>query len=226
MTTPIRPQVYLGSRAPNFNIASSVGPIDFYNYINGSWCLFFSHPGDFTPICTTELGAFAALYDEFKERNCKMLGLSTNSKETHISWIKDIEQVTGSTVKFPIICDEDRRIATMFGMIDLRNFDEQGKPVPIRSVYLIDTRKEVRLLHAYPLSTGRNTAEILRCLDSLQMVDKFDKKIMTPVNWIPGDDVVISPDLSDSVAKEQFPKHRIIKNYLKLTPLNPDIDID
>lgn len=107
-------------------------------------------------------------------------------------------------------------------MIDLRNFDERGMPVPIRSVYLIDPSKEVRLLHAYPLSTGRNTAEILRCLDSLQVVDKLDRKIMTPVNWIPGDDVVVSPELNEPRAKELFPNHRVIRPYLRLTPLDPD----
>lgn len=223
MSIPIRPQVYLGSRAPNFKVASSQGTIDFYNYIEESWCLFFSHPGDYTPVCSTELGALAALHQEFEERNCKLLGLSTNSKDTHNRWIQDIEQITGAKVNFPILCDEDRRICTMYGMIDLRNFDDKGMPVPIRSVYLIDPRKEVRLLHAYPLSTGRNTAEILRCLDSLQVVDKFDRKIMTPVNWIPGDDVVVSPELSETEAKQQFPKHRIIKHYLKLTPVDPDL---
>lgn len=207
MSVPIRPQVYLGSRAPNFKSSSSQGQIDFYKYIGDSWCLFFSHPGDYTPVCSTELGAFAALHGEFEERNCKLLGLSTNARDTHNRWLQDIEQITGSKVTFPIICDEDRRISTMYGMIDLRNFDERGMPVPIRSVYLIDPSKEVRLLHAYPLSTGRNTAEILRCLDSLQVVDKLDRKIMTPVNWIPGDDVVVSPELNEPRAKELFPNH-------------------
>ncbi|QLQ80754.1 hypothetical protein HG537_0E01090 [Torulaspora globosa] len=223
MTTPIRPQVYLGSRAPNFTADSSQGQLDFYDYIGDSWCLFFSHPGDFTPVCTTEIGAFAALHEEFKLRNCKLLGLSTNSRETHIRWIKDIHQITGFNVQFPIVCDDDRKICTTFGMIDLRNFDAQGRPQPIRSAYLIDNRKEVRLVHAYPLSTGRNTAEILRCLDSLQCFDKHDKKILTPVNWVPGDDVVVSPDLSPASARTVFPHHRCVRSYLRLTPLDPDI---
>lgn len=223
MTTPIRPQVYLGSLAPNFTATTSEGPIDFYEWLGDSWCLFFSHPGDFTPICTTEIGALAALHYEFKLRNCKLLGLSTNSRETHNRWIQDIQQITGFRVDFPLVCDQDRRISTMYGMIDLRNFDDQGMPVPIRSVYLIDARREVRLLHAYPLSTGRNTAEILRCLDSLQIVDKNERRIMTPVNWVPGDDVVVSPDVSAASAHALYPSHRCVRNYLKLTPLDPDL---
>lgn len=222
MHSLIRPQVYLGSTAPNFQASTSQGPLDFHEFVGDSWCLFFSHPGDFTPICTTEIGALSQLFGEFANRNCKMLGLSTNSRESHLNWIKDIEQVTGCQVKFPIICDEDRKISTTFGMIDFRNMDQSGKPIPIRCVYIIDPKKEIRLLQVYPLSTGRNTAEILRCLDSLQLVDKKTRRVMTPINWIPGDDVVVAPELTKEEAQREFPDHREIKPYLRLTPMDPD----
>ena len=220
MATSIRPQVYLGSIAPNFKANTSQGPIEFREFTKGSWCLFFSHPADFTPICTTEIGAFAQLADEFEQRNCKLLCLSTNSAEMHLRWIQDIEEITGTHVDYPIICDEDRRISTAFGMIDMRNFDSEGRPVPIRCVLIIDPRFEVRLLQAYPLSTGRNTAEILRCLDSLQVVDRMQGKVMTPINWIPGDDVVLAPEVSQREAETEFPEAREIRPYLRLTPLD------
>ncbi|CUS22688.1 LAQU0S06e03774g1_1 [Lachancea quebecensis] len=222
MTSHTRPQIYLGATAPNFTANTSQGPLDFYSYAKGSWCLFFSHPADFTPICTTEIGAFAQLADEFEQRNCKMLCMSTNSAETHLQWILDIEDVTGAKVTFPMICDEDSSISTMFGMVDSRNFDERGRPIPIRCVLIIDPQFEVRLLHAYPLSTGRNTAEILRCLDSLQVVDQMRGKVMTPINWIPGDDVILSPEVNQKEIERNFPEAREIRPYLRLTPLDVD----
>lgn len=218
----IRPQVYLGTKAPNFQALTSQGQLDFYEYKKNSWCLFFSHPADFTPICTTEIGALACLTDEFDQRNCKLLGLSTNNKQTHIEWIKDIEKITGAKIRFPIICDSDRKVSTIFGMIDLRNYDDEGKPIPVRSVYILDPLNIVRLIQIYPLSTGRNTAEMLRCVDSLQLVDKTKGLVATPINWIPGDDVVIMPDLSNEEVKQHFPNYRSIREYLRLTPVNPD----
>lgn len=215
----IRPSVYLHSIAPNFQCPSSHGPIDFYRYSSHSWILFFSHPGDFTPICTTEIGALAALQDEFNARNCKLLGLSTNDVDTHRQWLLDIHRITGSQVRFPILCDESRKVSTTYGMIDLLHFDKTGKPIPMRSVYIIDPHKRVRLVQAYPLSTGRNTAELLRCIDSLQTVDAHNGNIMTPVNWIPGDDVVLDPDLDAVSQGEKFPHSRSITNYMHLSPL-------
>ncbi|SCU84926.1 LANO_0C02806g1_1 [Lachancea nothofagi CBS 11611] len=222
MFTQLRPQVFLGSLAPNFKVSTSQGPLEFYNYTKDSWCLFFSHPADFTPICTTEIGALAQLSGEFEQRNCKLLGLSTNSRETHVRWIQDIESVTGTKVKFPIVCDEDRRVSTVYGMIDPRNLDSQGRPVPLRFVVIIDPRHEIRLLQAYPLSTGRNTAELLRCLDSLQVVDEMKGKVMTPINWIPGDDVILAPEVSPREAERDFPNSREIRPYLRFTPLDVD----
>ncbi|AET40530.1 peroxiredoxin Ecym_6139 [Eremothecium cymbalariae DBVPG len=222
MATQLRPQVYLGSKAPNFQVQTSQGPIDFYEYIGDSWCMFFSHPADFTPICTTEIGALASLSSEFASRGCKLLGLSTNNKATHLKWLRDIERITGSKVDFPLICDLDRRIGMMFGMIDLHSFDSEGKPTPFRSVFIIDPKKIVRLVQIYPLSTGRNTAEMLRCLDSLQLVDRTDHHFITPVNWIPGDDVVLAPEIDHITAEEKFPRHRTIREYLKFAPIDPD----
>lgn len=215
----IRPSVYLHSIAPNFQCPSSQGPIDFYKYSSHSWVLFFSHPSDFTPICTTEIGALAALQEEFDARNCKLLGLSTNDSETHRSWLDDIHRITGNQVRFPLLSDLSRKVSTIYGMIDLLHFDKSGKPIPIRSVYIIDPLKRVRLVQAYPLSTGRNTAEILRCLDSLQTVDAHQGNIMTPVNWIPGDDVVLDPDLDTVSQRDKFPNHRSITDYMHLSPL-------
>lgn len=222
MSTPIRPQVYLGSRAPNFTAASSQGPLDFYAYLGDSWCLFFSHPAPFTPICTTELGAFAALEPEFTARNCKLLGLSTSSPKDHAQWLRDIAHVTGQQVRFPLLSDPTRRVASTYGMIDMRHFDPQGRPIPIRAAYLVDPRREVRLVHAYPLSTGRNTAELLRALDALQAADAHSHQLLTPVNWVPGDDAVVSPELSEEAASRRFPNHRTLTHYLKLTPVDPE----
>lgn len=220
--TPIRPQVYLGSRAPNFTASSSQGPIEFYTYAANSWCLFFSHPAPFTPICTTELGALAALEPEFNARNCKLLGLSTSSPNDHTQWLQDIAHVTGYHVHFPLLSDQSRRVASTYGMIDLRHFDLQGRPIPIRAAYLVDPRREVRLVHAYPISTGRNTAELLRALDALQAADAFSHQLVTPVNWVPGDDAVVAPEVSEDTAARRFPNYRTLTPYLRLTPVDPD----
>ncbi|BAO39927.1 peroxiredoxin-like protein DDB G0282517 [Kluyveromyces marxianus] len=212
--------IYIGAKAPNFQSMTSMGAIDFYQYTQGKWCIFFSHPADFTPICTTEIGAFGALQDEFTARDCVLLGLSTNDKASHLKWIQDIESITGISINFPIICDEEKKVATQFSMIDLHALTT-GKPqlIPLRTVYIIDPNKIVRLIQIYPLSTGRNTAEILRCLDSLQLVYKTNGKIMTPINWIPGDDIVVVPDVKSD---EMFPKKRTIRDYLQLSPLDPN----
>lgn len=210
----------LGSKAPNFSADTSNGPIEFYDYVGDDWVVLFSHPDDFTPVCTTELGAFAKLQPEFEKRGAKLIGLSANSTESHKAWIKDIDEITGSKLTFPIIADPNREIALKYDMIDYQdatNSDDKGVQLTIRSVFIIDPKKTIRLIISYPASTGRNTAEVLRALDSLQLGDK--NRITTPINWVPGDDVIVHPSVSNEEAKTLFPKFRIIKPYLRLTPL-------
>jgi alkyl hydroperoxide reductase subunit AhpC len=210
----------LGSKAPNFQTDTSNGPIDFHEYLGNSWGILFSHPDDFTPVCTTELGAFANLESEFVARNTKLVGLSANSAQSHHVWIKDINEVNGSDLKFPIVADPERKVAHLYDMVDYQdttNVDQKGMAFTIRSVFIIDPAKTIRLILSYPASTGRNTAEVLRVLDSLQTGDKH--KVTTPINWVPGDDVIVHPTISDEEAKVKFPKFRAIKPYLRLTPL-------
>lgn len=210
----------LGSTAPNFESETSNGKISFHDFIGDSWAVLFSHPDDFTPVCTTELGAFAKLEPEFTKRNVKLIGLSANGTESHKAWIKDIDEVTGSKLSFPIIADPERKVAHLYDMIDYQdatNVDDKGLQFTIRSVFVIDPAKKIRLILAYPASTGRNTAEVLRVVDSLQTGDKY--KVTTPINWVPGDDVIVHPTISNEDAKTLFPKFRIIKPYLRLTPL-------
>lgn len=211
----------LGSTAPNFESETSNGKISFHDFIGDSWAVLFSHPDDFTPVCTTELGAFAKLEPEFTKRNVKLIGLSANGTESHKAWIKDIDEVTGSKLSFPIIADPERKVAHLYDMIDYQdatNVDDKGLQFTIRSVFVIDPAKKIRLILAYPASTGRNTAEVLRVVDSLQTGDKY--KVTTPINWVPGDDVIVHPTISNEDAKTLFPKFRIIKPYLRLTPLD------
>lgn len=211
----------LGSTAPDFESETSNGKISFHDFIGDSWAVLFSHPDDFTPVCTTELGAFAKLEPEFTKRNVKLIGLSANGTESHKAWIKDIDEVTGSKLSFPIIADPERKVAHQYDMIDYQdatNVDNKGVQFTIRSVFIIDPAKKIRLILAYPASTGRNTAEVLRVVDSLQTGDKY--KVTTPINWVPGDDVIVHPTISNEDAKTLFPKFRIIKPYLRLTPLD------
>lgn len=211
----------LGSTAPDFESETSNGKISFHDFIGDSWAVLFSHPDDFTPVCTTELGAFAKLEPEFTKRNVKLIGLSANGTESHKAWIKDIDEVTGSKLSFPIIADPERKVAHLYDMIDYQdatNVDNKGVQFTIRSVFIIDPSKKIRLILAYPASTGRNTAEVLRVVDSLQTGDKY--KVTTPINWVPGDDVIVHPTISNEDAKTLFPKFRIIKPYLRLTPLD------
>lgn len=213
----------LGSTAPDFTTDTSVGTINFYDYIGpNSWCILFSHPDDFTPVCTTELGAFAKLEPEFTKRNVKLIGLSVNSSESHRAWIKDIDEITGSNLKFPIIADPERKIALLYDMIDYQdanNIDDKGVQLTIRSVFIIDPSKTIRLIMTYPATCGRNTAEVLRVVDSLQTTDRMNKMVTTPINWVPGDDVIVAPTIKDNEARRLFPKFRSIKPYLRLTPL-------
>ncbi|EKV07536.1 Peroxiredoxin-6 [Penicillium digitatum] len=215
-----RPTLRLGSIAPNFKALTTQGEIDFHEFIGDKWTILFSHPDDFTPVCTTELGAFARLQDEFDQREVKMIGLSANDLGSHDEWIKDINEVNSTQVKFPIIADADRKVAYLFDMLDeldLQNIDSKGLPLTIRSVFIIDPNKKIRLIMAYPASTGRNTAEVLRVIDSLQTGDK--RGVTTPVNWLPNDDVIIPPTVSTEDAKKKFGEIREVKPYLRFTNL-------
>ncbi|KAG0159235.1 hypothetical protein PDIDSM_6756 [Penicillium digitatum] len=203
-----------GLYCPNFKALTTQGEIDFHEFIGDKWTILFSHPDDFTPVCTTELGAFARLQDEFDQRE------SANDLGSHDEWIKDINEVNSTQVKFPIIADADRKVAYLFDMLDeldLQNIDSKGLPLTIRSVFIIDPNKKIRLIMAYPASTGRNTAEVLRVIDSLQTGDK--RGVTTPVNWLPNDDVIIPPTVSTEDAKKKFGEIREVKPYLRFTNL-------
>jgi len=213
----------LGSIAPNFQAETTKGPIDLHEYIGNNWVVFFSHPEDYTPVCTTELGEMARLAPEFEKRGVKLLGLSANTLGSHEGWIQDIKEVTGSQVEFPIVADKERKVAHLYDMVDYQdttNVDEKGIAFTIRSVFIIDPKKVIRTILSYPASTGRNSAEILRIVDSLQTGDK--NKITTPVNWVPGDDVIVHPSVQGDLAKQLFPNLRAVKPYLRFTKLPAD----
>jgi alkyl hydroperoxide reductase subunit AhpC len=213
----------LGSTAPNFKADTTNGPIDFHEFVGDNWVVFFSHPEDYTPVCTTELGEMARLEPEFTKRGVKLIGLSANTLESHSGWISDIKEVSGSQVKFPIIGDKERKVAYLYDMIDQQdttNVDSKGIAFTIRSVFVIDPKKTIRTILSYPASTGRNSAEILRIVDSLQTGDKH--KITTPINWTPGDEVIVHPSIKTEQAKEIFPNVRIVKPYLRFTTLPKD----
>ncbi|KAG0286647.1 hypothetical protein BGZ96_009279 [Linnemannia gamsii] len=206
----------LGSIAPNFDAQTTQGPIKFHDFIGNSWAILFSHPADFTPVCTTELGVVARLQTKFDERNVKVIGLSANDLDSHDKWIQDINEVNNVEVKFPIIADADRKISTLYDMLDyqdLTNLDAKGIPFTVRSVFVIDPKKTIRLTLAYPASTGRNFDEILRVVDSLQLGDK--NRITTPANWKNGDDVIVHPSVSNDEAAKIFPGFRTVKPYLR-----------
>ncbi|KAF5230287.1 PRX1-mitochondrial isoform of thioredoxin peroxidase [Fusarium sp. NRRL 52700] len=210
----------LGSIAPNFQAETTKGKIDFHEFIGDNWVILFSHPEDYTPVCTTELGAFAKLQPEFTKRGVKLIGLSANTIESHEGWIKDIGEVTGGNVEFPIIGDKQRQVSLLYDMIDQQdatNVDEKGIAFTIRSVFIIDPKKTIRTIFSYPASTGRNAAEVLRVIDSLQTGDKY--RITTPINWVPGEDVIVHPSVKNEEAKTLFPEFRIVKPYLRFTPL-------
>ena len=210
----------LGTTAPNFDADTTQGPINFHDFIGDKWVVLFSHPEDFTPVCTTELGAFAKLEPEFTTRGVKLIGLSANTIDSHGKWIADINEISGSDLRFPIIGDKQRQIALAYDMLDHQdatNVDSKGIAFTIRSVFVIDPKKTIRTILSYPASTGRNTAEVLRIVDSLQTGDKH--RVTTPINWVPGDDVIVHPSIKNDQAKELFPDFKIIKPYLRVTPL-------
>lgn len=219
-STPLR----LGSVAPNFDAETTAGKINFHDFIGNGWVVLFSHPEDYTPVCTTELGAFAKLEPEFTKRGIKLIGLSANTIDSHSGWIKDINEISGTELKFPIIGDKQRQIALAYDMIDHQdatNVDEKGIAFTIRSVFIIDPSKKIRTILSYPASTGRNTAEVLRICDSLQTGDKH--KVTTPINWVPGDDVIVAPSVKGDEAKKMFPNFKAIKPYLRMTALPAEV---
>ena len=198
--------------APNFTAETTEGPIDFHDWKGGSWTVLFSHPKDYTPVCTTELGAVAGLKSEFDKRGVKVIGLSVDPVDSHKGWSDDIKDVTGNEVNFPMIADPDRKVADLYGMIHPNANDT----LTVRSVFVIDPNNKVRLMITYPASTGRNFDEILRVIDSLQLTDGH--KVATPVNWKQGEDVIIVPAVSDEEAKELFPNGwEAKKPYLRVT---------
>ena len=201
----------LGDIAPDFTQDSTEGPIHFHDWIGSHWAVLFSHPADFTPVCTTELGEAARLKPEFEKRNVKIIGLSVDSLEKHRQWVGDIGETQGTPVNFPLLADADRKVSTLYDLIH-PNADTTAT---VRSVFVIDPTKKVRLVLTYPASTGRNFAELLRTIDSLQLTDKF--KVATPVNWKHGEDVIITPAVSDEDAKLRFPEGwKTVKPYLRV----------
>ncbi len=204
----------LGDIAPNFQQQSSAGLIDFYEFLGDSWGILFSHPADYTPVCTTELGFTAKLKSEFEKRNVKAIALSVDDVDSHHGWIEDINATQNTTVNFPIIADEDRKVSTLYDFIH----PNASETLTVRSLLIIDPNKKVRLIITYPASTGRNFDEVLRVVDSLQLTDNY--KVATPANWQHSDDVVIVPSLQDEdEIKQRFPKgYKALTPYLRLTP--------
>ena len=204
----------LGDIAPNFQQDSSEGQIDFYEFLGSGWGILFSHPADFTPVCTTELGFTAKLKDEFAKRGVKAIALSVDDVESHKSWIQDINETQNTSVNFPIIADKDRKVSELYDFIH----PNASETLTVRSLVIIDPNRKVRLIITYPASTGRNFNEVLRVIDSLQLTDKH--KVATPANWQHGEDVVIVPSLKDEdEIKQRFPQgYTAVKPYLRLTP--------
>ncbi len=204
----------LGDTAPDFEQQSSDGPIRFHEWLGNSWGVLFSHPADFTPVCTTELGLTAKLKDDFAKRNVKAIAVSVDPVDSHVKWIADINRTQNCNVNFPILADDDRKVATLYDMIH----PSASATATVRSLFVIDPQKKVRLTITYPASTGRNFDEVLRVIDSLQLTDSHS--VATPGNWKQGDDVVIAPSIQDpEVIKQKFPKgYTAVTPYLRMTP--------
>lgn len=201
----------LGDLAPNFTAETTAGTIDFHEYLGDGWGVLFSHPADFTPVCTTELGAVAKLKGEFEKRNTKVVAISVDPMDSHEKWAQDIEDVTGAALNYPLIADPERKVADLYGMIHPNASDT----LTVRSVFIIGPDKKVKLTLTYPAATGRNFAEVLRVLDSLQLTAKH--KVATPADWRQGEDVIITTAVSDEEAKERFPGYETVKPYLRRT---------
>ncbi|MFD2366497.1 peroxiredoxin [Pseudoduganella sp. GCM10020061] len=204
----------LGDTAPDFEQDTSIGRIRFHEWAGNSWVVLFSHPADFTPVCTTELGLTAKLKDDFDKRNVKAIALSVDPAESHKKWINDIETTQDCVVGFPIIADADKKVANLYDMIH----PEQSTTATVRSVFLIDPNKKIRMMLTYPMSTGRNFDEILRVIDALQLTDGYS--VATPGNWKPGDDVIIPLSIQNpEEIKKKFPKgYEAPRPYLRITP--------
>ncbi len=203
----------LGDIAPDFQAETTQGPINFHEWLGDSWGVLFSHPADFTPVCTTELGTVANYVPEFKKRNTKVIALSVDGLDSHKEWIKDINETQNTEVNFPIIADEDKKVANLYDMLHPNASDK----FTVRSVFVIGPDKKIKLTLTYPASTGRNFDELLRVIDSLQLTANYS--VATPANWKDGEDVVIAPAIPDSDIPAKFPKgHTPIKPYLRLTP--------
>jgi alkyl hydroperoxide reductase subunit AhpC len=209
--------VHIGSVAPDFTQESTEGTIRFHEWIGNHWAVLFSHPKDYTPVCTTELGQVAKLKSEFDKRNCKVNALSVDDVNSHKGWVKDIEETQHTKLNYPILGDADHKVSRLYDMIH----PEANDTLTVRSVFIIDPNKKVRLTITYPASTGRNFNEILRVIDSLQLTDNYS--VATPVDWKQGDECVIVPSLTDpKVLKEKFPKgYRELRPYLRMTPQPP-----
>ena len=206
-------ELKLGDTAPDFTAQTSEGELSFYDWLGDSWGVLFSHPADYTPVCTTELGRTAQLKDEFAKRNTKVMAVSVDDLDSHQGWIKDINETQNTTVNFPLIADPTREIADLYGMIHPNASDT----MTVRSVFVIGPDKKIKLLLTYPASTGRNFDEILRVIDSLQLTANYS--VATPADWKDGEDVVISPSIEDKDVPDRFPKgHKVIKPYLRTTP--------
>ena len=204
----------LGDTAPDFEQQSSEGPIRFHEWLGNSWGVLFSHPADFTPVCTTELGLTAKLRDDFAKRGVKAIAVSVDPVDSHVKWIDDINRTQNCNVNFPILADDDRKVATLYDMIH----PSASATATVRSLFVIDPQKKIRLTITYPASTGRNFDEVLRVIDSLQLTDSHS--VATPGNWKQGDDVVIVPSIQDpEVIKQKFPKgYTAVTPYLRMTP--------
>ncbi len=205
--------IQLGDTAPNFTANTTEGTVSLHEYLGDSWGILFSHPADFTPVCTTELGDFARRKDDFAERNTKLIGVSVDSVESHRRWSADIAETQGQGLNYPLVGDEDRTVANLYGMIHPNAIET----ATVRTVFIIGPDKKVKLTLTYPAAIGRNVDEIIRALDALQLSSRYS--VSTPVNWNDGDDVIISPAITDDDAKEKFPKgFTTLKPYLRLTP--------
>ena len=214
-------QLALGTTAPDFTAATTEGPIRFHEWVGDSWAVLFSHPRNFTPVCTTELGYMAAIEPEFARRGVKIIGLSVDPVENHEQWSQDIAETQGTAPNYPIIGDSDFKVSKLFGMLP---DDVSGDPTArtpadnqtVRNVFVIGPDKKIKLLLVYPMTTGRNFDEVIRVIDSLQLT--ANHKVATPVNWKPGEDVIIAGSVSDEEAAERFPGYKAVKPYLRTTP--------
>jgi thioredoxin-dependent peroxiredoxin len=205
--------LHLGDDAPNFTAQTTIGEINFYDYLGNSWGVLFSHPADYTPVCTTELGRTAALQEEFAKRNVKVLALSVDPVDSHKGWVNDINETQNVNVQFPIIADDDRKVATLYDMIH----PNASATATVRSLFIIGPDKKIKLHLTYPASTGRNVFEVLRVIDSLQLT--ANHSVATPADWKEGEDVIIVPSISTEDAQKKFPKGvKVVKPYLRYTP--------